>query len=96
MVRMIYSSFCKFTVSYRYMHNYYTYDVWYYSDELHFVGVRSTHARAKILSVDTSTAEGMPGVKAIISHRDVPGSNLVGGGIKDEPVFAVDEVRRIH
>jgi xanthine dehydrogenase molybdopterin-binding subunit B len=60
---------------------------------LHLVAVRSEYASAKILEVDTSIAESMPGVKAIITHKDVPGTNMVGAlKIRTEPLFAVDEV----
>lgn len=55
-----------------------------YSDEMH----------AKILSIDTSEAERMPGVKAVITHRDVP-VNMNGSGIYgvfDQPVLAADKV----
>jgi xanthine dehydrogenase molybdenum-binding subunit len=34
--------------------------------------VRSPHARAKIMSIDTSRAERLPGVKAVITYKDVP------------------------
>jgi xanthine dehydrogenase molybdenum-binding subunit len=34
--------------------------------------VRSPHARAKILGIDTSKAESLPGVKAVITYKDVP------------------------
>jgi CO/xanthine dehydrogenase Mo-binding subunit len=39
---------------------------------LHAVVVRSPHAHARILNVDTSAAVQVPGVKAIISGRDIP------------------------
>lgn len=34
--------------------------------------LRSPYAHAKILSIDTSEAEALPGVKAVITHKDVP------------------------
>ena len=34
--------------------------------------VRSPYARAKILNIDTSRAESIPGVKAVITYKDVP------------------------
>ena len=40
---------------------------------LHGKILRSPHAHARIVSIDTSEAEKMPGVKAVITHRDVPG-----------------------
>ena len=46
--------------------------------DLHLPGMligrvlRSPHAHAKILSVDTSDAEKLPGVKAVVSGSDFP------------------------
>ena len=34
--------------------------------------LRSPHAHAKILSIDTSEAEAIKGVKAVVTHKDVP------------------------
>ncbi len=34
--------------------------------------LRSPHAHAKILSIDTSKAEALPGVKAVITAKDIP------------------------
>jgi len=48
------------------------------------------HARIKRL--DTAAAEAMPGVLAVVTHRDVPGEKLFGYVVKDQPVFAIDEV----
>ena len=39
---------------------------------LHMRMLRSPHAHAKILSIDTSEAESMKGVKAVVTHKDVP------------------------
>ncbi|HSJ28880.1 MAG TPA: molybdopterin cofactor-binding domain-containing protein, partial [Acidimicrobiia bacterium] len=36
------------------------------------VVVRSPHAHARIKSIDTSAAESMPGVKAVVTSRDFP------------------------
>ncbi|MEE2776096.1 MAG: xanthine dehydrogenase family protein molybdopterin-binding subunit [Acidobacteriota bacterium] len=38
----------------------------------HGIVVRSPHAHAKIVSIDTSKAEAMPGVKAVITAADFP------------------------
>jgi len=37
--------------------------------------VRSPHAHARIVSIDTSAAEAVPGVKAIVTGRDIPKTN---------------------
>ena len=34
--------------------------------------LRSPHAHARILSIDTSGAEAFPGVLAVVTHRDLP------------------------
>ena len=39
---------------------------------LHGAVVRSPHAHARILSIDTSKAEALPGVKATMTSRDLP------------------------
>src|SRR4030067_3730869 len=39
---------------------------------LHAKFLRSPHAHARIVSVDTSKAEAMPGVKCILTHQNVP------------------------
>ncbi|MEU2184904.1 oxidoreductase, partial [Streptomyces thermolilacinus] len=35
--------------------------------------LRSPHAHARIRSIDTSAAAAMPGVRAVVTHADVPG-----------------------
>src|ERR687895_2367701 len=58
------------------------------------VTVRSPHASARIVSVDTAAARAVPGVRAVLTHADVPGDKLVGPGLhKDQPVLAIDRVR---
>ena len=42
------------------------------SGQLHGIVVRSPHAHARIVSIDTSEAEAMPGVKAVIIGDDFP------------------------
>jgi xanthine dehydrogenase molybdenum-binding subunit len=39
---------------------------------LHSAILRSPHAHANILSIDTSEAEAMPGVAAVVTHKDAP------------------------
>src|SRR5687767_14902684 len=39
---------------------------------LHARILRSPHAHASIVSIDTSKAEALPGVKAVITHVDAP------------------------
>jgi len=70
---------------------------------LHAKVLRSKYPSAKILSINTHEAERLPGVKAIITAKDVPynerASNVVGqtteiGAIQAiQPVLAKDRVR---
>jgi xanthine dehydrogenase D subunit len=57
------------------------------------VTVRSPHPYARIKSIDTTAARAMPGVHAVLTHQDVPGTLLYGLEIADQPVLAVDVVR---
>ncbi|MEQ1763016.1 MAG: molybdopterin cofactor-binding domain-containing protein [Pyrinomonadaceae bacterium] len=49
-------------------------------------------AHGKLLSVDTSQAEGSEGVYRIITAKDLIGENQIGGIVPDEPLLADDEV----
>jgi CO/xanthine dehydrogenase Mo-binding subunit len=60
-------------------------------------GLRSPHHSARIVRIDTSRAEQLPGVLAVATHKDMP-KNIVGhlealGVPPDEPYLAEDEVR---
>lgn len=57
------------------------------------VTVRSTHTHARILNIDTSSAEQMAGVYRVLTWKDVPGENAYGKKIRDQQVFARDKVR---
>jgi CO/xanthine dehydrogenase Mo-binding subunit len=58
------------------------------------VTLRSPHASARILGIDTAGARAVPGVRAVLTHADVPGAKCVGPGAhKDQPVLAFDRVR---
>lgn len=48
---------------------------------------------ARILSLDTAAAEALPGVAAVVTHRDVPGQNAFGIVLQDQPAFCFDKVR---
>jgi xanthine dehydrogenase molybdenum-binding subunit len=50
--------------------------------------LRSPHAHAKILDVDTSAAREIPGVAAILTHRDVP--RVLFGPYQNE-IYPLDE-----
>jgi CO/xanthine dehydrogenase Mo-binding subunit len=55
--------------------------------------VRSPHAAARIKRIDTSEARGMPGVHAVLTHKDVPGEKRYGLEFADQPVLAMENVR---
>ena len=56
--------------------------------------VRSPHAHAKILGIDASAAQQMPGVKAIVTGQDIE-MGYYGYELHDMQVFASDRVRYI-
>lgn len=45
------------------------------------------HARAIVKKIDTSKAEAMPGVRKVVTWRDVPGQRTVGILYTDWPIF---------
>jgi len=55
--------------------------------------LRAGHAHARILSIDTARAEALPGVIAVVTHRDVPGRNAFGIVVQDQPALCHDKVR---
>jgi CO/xanthine dehydrogenase Mo-binding subunit len=60
---------------------------------LHGATLRSPHAAARIVAIDTAAARALPGVHAVLTAADVPGDKHVGGLLSDQPVLAFDEVR---
>src|SRR4051812_49367312 len=60
--------------------------------ELYVGFVGSPVAAGKLLSVDTSAALAIPGVVGCYTVADVPGHNLFGVVVMDEPFLADDEV----
>jgi len=58
--------------------------------------LRSPHAHARILRIDTAEAERLPGVKAVITHKDVPAKKYgVSPARRDENIFCIDKVRHV-
>ncbi|MDH6119910.1 xanthine dehydrogenase subunit D [Kitasatospora sp. GAS204B] len=70
----------------------YSSDMWH-EDMLWGMALRSPHPRANILSVDISEALKTPGVYAVLTHEDIPGSKYYGLEIQDQPALAIDKVR---
>lgn len=69
-----------------------------YADDLMLPGMLyakpllSTEHHARIVKLDTSAAERLPGVRAVATAKDAP-DNVNGLIIPDQPVFADDKVR---
>ena len=57
--------------------------------------VRSPHPHARILSVDTADARACPGVIAVLTSKDITGTNRVGVPDMDQPVLGDTRVRFI-
>lgn len=72
-----------------------------YTDDYVFPGMlfartlRSPHPHARILSIQAEKAKSLPGVRAVLTHADVPGENLHGLVFRDWPVLCKDVVRYI-
>src|SRR5687767_14582575 len=56
--------------------------------------VRSQLPHARIVSIDTSRAEAVPGVRAVLTGADIP-DRRSGRVLKDQPVLCRDVVRFI-
>ena len=62
---------------------------------LHAKTLRSPHAHARVLAVDASAALALPGVRAVITGRDLPVRFGIIPWTQDETALAVDKVRFI-
>ena len=49
--------------------------------------VRSRYARARVLSIDVSAAQALPGVVCVLTQKDIPGKVNVGHLKKDQPTL---------
>ena len=54
---------------------------------------RSRYPHARIKGINTKKAEAIPGVVAVLTHKDVPGVNGFGIVVPDQPVLCHDKVR---
>ena len=61
-------------------------------DMLYAKPLLSTEHHARIIALDTSAAERLPGVRGVATAKDAP-DNVNGLIIPDQPVFADDKVR---
>ena len=66
----------------------YTDDIPLPANALHVALGMSTVAHGRIKSMDLSTVAAAPGVVAIATAADVPGTNLIGPVLQDDPIFA--------
>jgi CO/xanthine dehydrogenase Mo-binding subunit len=55
--------------------------------------LRAAHPHAEILGIDTREAKKLPGVVTVITHGDVPGTNLHGLIRRDQEVLCSRKVR---
>jgi CO/xanthine dehydrogenase Mo-binding subunit len=55
--------------------------------------LRSPHPRARIRGIDLTAAVALPGVSAVLTAEDVPGTRFYGLEHADQPVLASSEVR---
>jgi len=65
-------------------------------DGILYASVFYSHiAHGKIIRLDLEEALSSPGVKDILTYKDIPGENQIGGIILDEPLLAEDHVHYI-
>ncbi|MBW8638873.1 molybdopterin-dependent oxidoreductase [Hoeflea sp. WL0058] len=55
--------------------------------------LRAGVPHARLLSIDVSAAEALPGVAAVVTHRDIRGENGFGIVFQDQPALCHDKVR---
>lgn len=60
---------------------------------LYCKGVYAEYAHAKILAIDTSEAEKMPGVACVVTAKDIPGEKMIGEIYVDQYPIADDMTR---
>jgi len=53
----------------------------------------SDYPHARVKSIDTSAAERIPGVHAIVTARDIPGENQIGATVPDQPLLVEEKAR---
>src|SRR6476469_10569862 len=70
----------------------YSSDMWA-NEMLWGATLRSPHPRARIRGIEIGAALAVPGVRAVLTHHDVPGRKTYGLEHHDQPVLAFAEVR---
>ncbi len=72
-----------------------------YADDLAFPGmlhaavVRSPHPHARLVGIDPGEARSLPGIVAVLTAADVPGTNIVHVIVDDQPALAEGVVRYV-
>ena len=67
-----------------------------YPDDIYVEGmcygsaVRSEYPRARVIKIDTSEAEALPGVVSVLTAKDIPGKVNVGHIKKDQPTLIAE------
>ncbi|MGB9628748.1 MAG: xanthine dehydrogenase family protein molybdopterin-binding subunit, partial [Thermodesulfobacteriota bacterium] len=64
-----------------------------FHDALHGKVLRSPYPHALIKRINVEKAKAIPGVRAVLTAKDVPGRNGFGAIIPDQPVICGDKVR---
>jgi len=70
-------------------------DDYTFPNMLHACTLRANIPHARIVRIDVSKAEALPGVAAVLTHKDVPGAKNHGLVYTDWPVLCYDKVRYV-
>lgn len=65
------------------------------NDMLYAQALRANVPHGRVKKVDISAAEKMPGIVQILTGKDIPGENIFGLILADQPVFCDDIVRYV-
>lgn len=68
-------------------------DDYVFPNMLYGATLRAAYPHARIVSIDTEKAKGLPGVRAVLTHHDVPSHNRHGLVFDDWPVLCDEKVR---
>ena len=66
-----------------------------FPDMLYAKALRANIPHGKVKKVDVSKAANMPGIVRILTSKDVPGENIFGVIVPDQPVFCDEIVRYV-
>ncbi len=66
-----------------------------FMDMLYAKALRADVPHGKVKKIDVSRAEKMPGIVKILTSKDIPGENIFGAILADQPVFCDDVVRYV-